>query len=262
MMMSRTPATAARRVQRSSAPTQSSTSTRSQQESARTRTASSPFRLDRFQIGGRNLGIGVQQPARTDPASATAGPMTGQKADALIQQGMRNGTLTAANSIRSHFAANSIMGLSPWQRPGGDAKTVTAEQLQRGLAQTAGTRTADQAAPKVSPEQMQSALDYVNGARDASDQRQRISKSLQGLFVDSQGSPAGRGTEKGGPPPPAEPIGRFPLRKALHVAGSKPTRGLFGGNQINTGSGSGSGTTPTPPTENGGIIVTPNRPLV
>jgi len=132
---------------------------------------------NRFGISSRSNAQRVNDPANkaTDP--------TGQKLDQLIENGKQRGIIKPSNQIRSHFAANRMLGQRPWERPSGDAKEITAKQLEGGLARTAGARQGHKAVNGLTSGQMQDALNYVNGADNLQEQRQRITKTLQGLLV-------------------------------------------------------------------------------
>lgn len=182
----------------------------------------SALHKDGFAAASTKFGIGALARLRAGQVGAgePGAGMTDQSLNRVIDQGWKSGTLTPTNAIRAHFAANQMLGLKPWQHTKEPAQQIGAEQLRDGLNKTAGTSTGDPAAPKVSDQQLNAAVEYVNGARDASDQRRRITKALEGLFVESQ-----RGADKGG----AEPVSDHPPLGEVRIAAQTQSlrRGIY-----------------------------------
>ncbi|MBN2359108.1 MAG: hypothetical protein JXR83_06620 [Deltaproteobacteria bacterium] len=106
-------------------------------------------------------------------------PLNAELIENAIEYGQTHGYLDEKTQAQSAAVASQVMA----GHSGDAATSVTLEQLQAGLGAVMGEDQAAQLLNKAGPDHVTGALDYINQAKDATDQQQRIAKAVEALRV-------------------------------------------------------------------------------
>jgi hypothetical protein len=116
-------------------------------------------------------------------ASATAGALNPDRIPRAVDIGTQMGWINDATKTSTNDIASKVMGVAPGQTATGAAREIGFEEIRNQLTSYVPAEQLDQRLANVGAANIDGALKYINQAKDAAEQQERISSSLQALVT-------------------------------------------------------------------------------